>query len=708
MAERRKILLPIDNNEIGKGELSLSYVSSSMTINNGSGVSIKFASEDVLKRYTDSAVMPYFDSAEYDSAEKKIYFKHNGVVDSASTIDATDFIKDGMVDNVEIKNVVDSGTCLVITFNTEAGKDAINIPLASIFDPENYYDKDDIDAKEQVTSAALTDLGSRLGAVESAYVNDAAMTSASTPSIKSGTLYIPEIAGPMGPQGAEGYQGPMGAQGPEGKQGPRGPQGFKGDRGEVGVKGDTGPKGEDGAQGAQGFQGPQGKDGSVAEVPIATTEQLGIVKVGNGLSITSEGVLSANGLESVSWDDIKNKPDTLTGYGITDAVQKEEGKGLSSNDYTTEEKEKLASVVAGAEVNVQADWNVTDDTSDAYIKNKPNQQLKIVITGNPNKEWVYDIKDGLVTKPDTKDYIHFTQTYLLDALGDKVSRNNHIHTLTINGQDIPFSSSPVNIGTFVSNVEMDSGATAATISTDGKLTIPTVAGPEGPKGADGAQGAQGFQGPQGEKGEKGDTGPVGPQGTNGSNGTDGKQGPEGKQGPKGVDGTNGAAGTNGKQGPQGADGKDATVTKAAVEGVLTGNITSHTHSYLPLSGGTLTGALSGTTAQFNQVNASNGFFETSDEDYKVFGEDIVMGSAILDTLPKKYFYWKDDDSKKQNIGTSAQAVRRFYPELVSEDKNGKLSVDYAKLSVVALAAIDMLRRKIERLTERIEKLENKK
>lgn len=33
------------------------------------------------------------------------------------------------------------------------------------------------------------------------------------------------------------------------------------------------------------------------------------------------------------------------------------------------------------------------------------------------------------------------------------------------------------------------------------------------------------------------------------------------------------------------------ITKAMVEGVLTGNITSHTHSYLPLSGGTVTGTL---------------------------------------------------------------------------------------------------------------------
>lgn len=37
--------------------------------------------------------------------------------------------------------------------------------------------------------------------------------------------------------------------------------------------------------------------------------------------------------------------------------------------------------------------------------------------------------------------------------------------------------------------------------------------------------------------------------------------------------------------------KTEIVTKAAVEAVLTGAITTHTHSYLPLSGGTLTGAL---------------------------------------------------------------------------------------------------------------------
>lgn len=56
---------------------------------------------------------------------------------------------------------------------------------------------------------------------------------------------------------------------------------------------------------------------------------------------------------------------------LGEKVDKVEGKGLSTNDYTTEEKEKLASITEGAEVNVQADWNQNDETTADYIKNKP-------------------------------------------------------------------------------------------------------------------------------------------------------------------------------------------------------------------------------------------------------------------------------------------------------------------------------------------------
>lgn len=44
----------------------------------------------------------------------------------------------------------------------------------------------------------------------------------------------------------------------------------------------------------------------------------------------------------------------------------------TDNNFTTTLKNKLDGIQAGAEINVQADWNETDTTSDSYIQNKPN------------------------------------------------------------------------------------------------------------------------------------------------------------------------------------------------------------------------------------------------------------------------------------------------------------------------------------------------
>lgn len=57
----------------------------------------------------------------------------------------------------------------------------------------------------------------------------------------------------------------------------------------------------------------------------------------------------------------------LTALG--DKVDKITGKGLSTEDYSTAEKSKLAGIASGAEVNVNADWNA--GSGDAQILNKP-------------------------------------------------------------------------------------------------------------------------------------------------------------------------------------------------------------------------------------------------------------------------------------------------------------------------------------------------
>lgn len=45
--------------------------------------------------------------------------------------------------------------------------------------------------------------------------------------------------------------------------------------------------------------------------------------------------------------------------------------GSTNKVFTATEQSKLSGIEAGAEVNVQANWNETDSASDAYIQNKP-------------------------------------------------------------------------------------------------------------------------------------------------------------------------------------------------------------------------------------------------------------------------------------------------------------------------------------------------
>ncbi|MEJ7931005.1 hypothetical protein WG922_13600 [Ramlibacter sp. AN1015] len=97
----------------------------------------------------------------------------------------------------------------------------------------------------------------------------------------------------------QGEQGPQGPKGDTGATGPQGPQGAPGAAGAVGATGPQGPAGEagpagpTGPQGIQGLTGPQGPKGDTGETgPAGTTDFAGIT----------------------------NKPTTLAGYGITDAV----------------------------------------------------------------------------------------------------------------------------------------------------------------------------------------------------------------------------------------------------------------------------------------------------------------------------------------------------------------------------------------------------
>lgn len=106
----------------------------------------------------DDSVSGFADSVLYNSTSKYVEFYNGGTGGTkVYEFDASDFVIDGMVDDVRIETI--SGVSyLVIDFNTASGKEDIQIPLTDIFDPSNYYTKTDVDGivSGKADSSAVT------------------------------------------------------------------------------------------------------------------------------------------------------------------------------------------------------------------------------------------------------------------------------------------------------------------------------------------------------------------------------------------------------------------------------------------------------------------------------------------------------------------------------------------------------------------------
>ena len=148
---------------------------------------------------------------------------------------------------------------------------------------------------------------------------------------------------------------------------------LTGARGERGEKGDKGDKGERGEKGEQGIQGIKGTDGLTTQIRV------------NGTTYTQ-----SNGLITL--------PDypTLSGSGSGLTTTQEQQITTAYNHSQSPH------APANAEQNVQSNWNETNTSSDAYIKNKPTIPSNLV-TGSSTS---YIIWTGTQTQYDaisTKD-----------------------------------------------------------------------------------------------------------------------------------------------------------------------------------------------------------------------------------------------------------------------------------------------------------------
>lgn len=312
---------------------------------------------------------------------------------------------------------------------------------------------------------------------------------------------------------------------------------------------------------------------------------------------------------------------------------KEEGKGLSQENFTSAEKSKLANIAARAEVNVQSDWTETNPASDAYIMHKPSIPSKTSDLTN-DSGYLSELNWGqiggtLSHQQDLQNALNAKQGTLTAGPNITIDENNVISATGGGGggsdghvivNAAGTSMTPRARLQFLGATVQDSAATDTTI----------VAGLKGEKGDTGETGATGPQGPQGETGPTGPTGPQGPAGSaatiavgNVASGTTASVTNSGTssaavfdfvlpKGEKGETGETGATGPTGPQGPAGPDGYSptATVTKSGDTATITITDKNGTTSAIVTDGSDATahwGNISGTLAnQTDLQTALNG------------------------------------------------------------------------------------------------------
>ena len=127
---------------------------------------------------------------------------------------------------------------------------------------------------------------------------------------------------------------------------------------------------------------------------------------------------------------------------ISDKVDKVNGKGLSTNDFTDADKTKLDNIESGAEANVQSDWNQNDSTADDFIKNKPT-----IPAAQVNSDW--DAVSGvaqILNKP-TLSTVATTGSY--NDLSNKPT------IPTVNNATLEIQKNSVKVGDFSADASSD-------------------------------------------------------------------------------------------------------------------------------------------------------------------------------------------------------------------------------------------------------------
>ena len=479
--------------------------------------------------------------------------------------------------------------------------------------------------------------------------------------------------------------------------------------------------------------------------PIASASALGMIKVGENLTITADGTLNAKaGGGASNWSELQGKPTTLEGYGITDAAK--------ASDLTSHTGNSDIHVTSANKTN----WNTAYNNSHTHS----------------NKTTLDGISSSDISNWDTAynyAHSHSNKSYL-DNINQNLSTSS---TPTFSGGLVTGSTSDLNIqhssgnsingrkGTSIANLYFNYSSASKNVLVDADCNVKAygdvIAYSTGTASAPfkywypsvNSSGVLSWTNStstttpssvniKGAKGDKGDKGADG-RGISkvsvysSSTASGGASYYRMYDANNSVLGTfvvyNGQKGEKGDKGDTGATGATGSMSASSTVSIPSSGTTFTANSYnglgVKLSGGNgilgwnySSGGIgnlyinNGAGSKYNVYITNYSAVTSSDIRLKTKFYDVPNVLDKISNISAFYHTRKDDEDKILRIGVSAQDVKEVFPELVQlitpDNDDSYYAVDYITLATtVAINGCKELHQLVKNQQAKIDELEQR-
>ena len=109
------------------------------------------------------------------------------------------------------------------------------------------------------------------------------------------------------------------------------------------------------------------------------------------------------------------------------------------------------------------------------------------------------------------------------------------------------------------------------------------------------------------------------------------------------------------------------------------------------------GSRTGVTVRATNFFADSAVSVVSDERKKIVSKEMVLDLDKIADAPSVLFKWRDSNEETEHVGTIAQYWQKVLPQVVCEDQEGNLSMQYGTAALVAVISVARELREIKKL-----------